>query len=107
MKTDKNKLLQDIEAIKAKLAAMEQELNKPEVFKHFPSKGDEYYYYTSIGVIHSNTAADDSIRPYTYKTKEEANKAYNKAIALEKIKRRILELQGNWKPDWTNEMAEK
>ena len=67
MKTDKTKLLQDIEAMKEKLASMEEELNKPEEFKHFPSKGDKYYYYTSIGVIHSNTAADnENDRPPVY-----------------------------------------
>ena len=107
MKTDKTKLLQDIEAIKAKLAAMEQELNKPDEFKHFPSNGDEYYYYTSIGAIHNTTAADNELRLNAYKTREEAQKAYNKAIAIEKIKRRVLELQGDWKPDWTNKTAEK
>lgn len=107
MKTDKTKLLQDIEAMKEKLASMEEELNKPEVFKHFPSKGDEYYYYTSTGLINSTTAADNELRVNTYKTEREAQKAYNKAVAVEKVKRRILELQGNWKPDWTNAIAEK
>ena len=99
MKTDKTKLLQDIEAIKEKLASMEEELNKPEVFKHFPSKGDNYFHYYPCGLINACYAYDDMIRPYTYKTREEAQKAYNKAIAIEKIKRRILELQGDWKPD--------
>ena len=50
MKIDKNKLLQDIEEMKEKLAAMEEQLNKPDEYKHFPGKGDEYYYYTSITV---------------------------------------------------------
>ena len=108
MKTDKTKLLQDIEAMKEKLASMEEELNKPEVFKHFPSKGEVYYFYTSSkGVICSNTASGNDLKVNTYKTIEEAEKAYNKAIAIEKIKRRILELQGDWKPDWTNAIAEK
>lgn len=107
MKTVKTKLLQDIEDMKEKLASMEEELNKPEVFKHFPSKGDEYYYYTSTGLIHNTTAADNELRVNTYKTREEAEKAYNKAVAIEKIKRRVLELQGNWKPDWTNTYEEK
>lgn len=102
MKTDKTKLLQDIEAIKAKLAAMEQELIKPDEFKHFPSKGDIYYHYFPWGMVDTCYALDDTIRPYTYKTREEAQEAYNKAVALEKIKRRILELQGDWKPDWTD-----
>jgi hypothetical protein len=108
MKTDKTKLLQDIEAMKAKLASMEEELNKPEEFKHFPNKGEVYYFYTSSkGAICSNTASDDNLKINTYKTREEAVKAYNKAIALEKIKRRIIELQGDWKPDWGNGDEEK
>jgi hypothetical protein len=107
MKTDKNKLLQDIEAMKEKLASMEEQLKKPEVFKHFPSKDDKYYYYTTTGDVRNLTAVDDCLRVNTYGTEKEANKAYNKAIALEKIKRRLLELQGDWKPDWGNGDEEK
>ena len=107
MKIDKNKLLQDIEALKEKLASMEKELNKPEVFKHFPSKDDEYYYYTSTGIICSNTAADNELRLNAYKTEKEAYEAYKKAVALEKVKRRIVELQGDWKPDWSDSIERK
>ena len=39
------------------------------------------------------------MRVNVYKTEEEADKAYNKAVALEKVKRRLLELQGDWKDD--------
>ena len=105
MKTDKNKLLQDIEEMKEKLAAMEEELNKPEVFKHFPSKDDKYYYYLSSGSICSNNASSDDLKVNTYKTWKEANKACNKAVALEKIKRRLLELQGDWKPDFNDDSS--
>ena len=107
MKTDKTKLLQDIEAMKEKLAEMEEHLNKPEVFKHFPSKYDRYYYYTSSGAICSNEASSDNLKVNSYKTKKEAEKAYNKAVALEKVKRRIIELQGDWKPNWTDDDEEK
>lgn len=102
MKTDKTKLLQDIEAMKEKLASMEEELNKPEEFKHFPSTNDKYYYYTSMGDVWDNTAPDNDLRVNIYKTKEEAKKAYNKAVALEKVKRRLLELQGDWKPNFND-----
>ena len=102
MKTDKTKLLKDIEAMKEKLASMEEELNKPEEFKHFPSTNDKYYYYTSIGDVWDNTAPDNDLRVNIYKTKEEAKKAYNKAVALEKVKRRLLELQGDWKPNFND-----
>ena len=107
MKTDKTKLLQDIEAMKEKLASMEEELNKPEEIKHFPSYKDIYYFYTSSGSICSNESSSDDLKVNAYKTREEAVKAYNKAIALEKIKRRLLELQGEWKPNWTDDGEEK
>ena len=102
MKTDKKQLMQAIEAIKAKLAVMEEQLNKPDEYKHFPSKGDEYYYYTSIGTLCSNTSADYELRVNVYRTEEEADRAYNEAVAVEKIKRRIVELQGDWKPDFND-----
>lgn len=107
MKTDKTKLLQDIEAMKEKLASMEEELNRVEVFKHFPSKDDEYYFYTPMGKVACNIAATNVILTNAYKSEEEAYKAYNKAVALEKIKRRIIELQGDWKPDWGNDHEKK
>lgn len=102
MKTDKIKLLQDIEAMKEKLASMEEELNKTEVFKHFPSKDDEYYSYTPMGKVACNIAATNVILTNAYKSEKEAVKAYNKAIAIEKIKRRIIELQGEWEPDFSD-----
>ena len=107
MKIDKNKLLQDIEEMKEKLAAMEEQLNKPDEYKHFPSNGDDYYYYTSVGTLCSNTAGDDELRVNVYRTEKEADNAYNKAVALEKVKRRLLELQGDWKPDWSECAEEK
>ena len=42
MNIDRTKLMEDIEALKEKLASMEKELNKPDEYKHFPIKGDEY-----------------------------------------------------------------
>lgn len=108
MNIDRTKLMEDIEALKEKLASMGKELNNPETFKHFPSKGDNYYFYTSSkGVICSNIATSDDLRVNVFKSKEEADNAYNKAVALEKVKRRLLELQGDWKPDWGNGDEEK
>ena len=78
---------------------MEEELNKPEEFKHFPSYGDTYYYYTHMGTVCRMVASNDNLRFNVYKSEEEAQKAYNKAVAIEKIKRRIIELQGDWKDD--------
>lgn len=100
MKRDKAQLIQAIEAIKEKLALMEEQLNKPDEYKHFPSKGDTYHYYLSTGTLCDNTASNDNLKINTYKTREEAQKACQKAVALEKIKRRIIELQGDWKPNF-------
>ena len=99
MKRDKKQLMQAIEAIKAKLAVMEEQLNKPDEYRHFPGNGDEYYYYTSAGTLCSNTAESYDLRVNVYRTEKEADNAYNKAVAIEKIKRRLLELQGDWKDD--------
>ena len=106
MNIDRTKLMEDIEALKEKLASMEKELNNPETFKHFPSKGDNYYFYTSSkGVICSNIATSDDLRVNVFKSKEEADNAYNKAVAIEKVKRRLLELQGDWKPDFNDDSS--
>src|SRR5574344_2292428 len=107
MNTYKTKLLQNIEAMKEKLASMEDELNKLETIKHFPSEGEIYYYYTSSGAIRYDTASNDDILVTAYKTYGEAEEAHKKAVAVEKIKRRIIELQGDWKPNWMNEAEEK
>ena len=107
MKTDKTQLLQDIEAMKEKLASMEEELNKLEEYQHFPRMKDTYFYWLPNGSIEDCYAINNNIKPNTYKTIEEAREAYNKAVALEKVKRRLLELQGDWKPDWTDKIEEK
>ena len=107
MKTDKKQLMQAIEAIEEKLASIKEELNKPDKYRHFPGNGDEYYYYTSAGTLCSNTAADYKLRVNVYRTEKEANKEYNKAVAVEKIKRRLLELQGDWKPDFDDNYYSK
>ena len=103
MNTYKTKLLQNIEAMKEKLASMEEELNKLEKIKHFPSEGEIYYYYTSTGSIRHDKAFNDDILVNAYKSYNEAEEAYNKAVAVEKIKRRIIELQGDWKPNWLDD----
>ena len=56
---------------------------------------------------YSNTAADYKLRVNVYRTEKEANKEYNKAVAVEKIKRRLLELQGHWKPDFDDNYYSK
>ena len=105
MKRDKAQLIQAIEAIKEKIAQMEEELNKPEGFKHFPVKNDKYYYYSSIGYIDSNIADTDAFRVNVFKSLDEAEKAYTKNVALEKVKRRLLELQGDWRSNFDDDCS--
>ena len=47
------------------------------------------------------------MRVNVYRTEKEADNSYNKAVAIEKVKRRLLELQGDWKPDWSECAEEK
>lgn len=97
---NKEQLKADIEIMKQKLASMEKELAEPKKVKHLPSKGETYYYCNPTGLICNSTASNNNIKVNVYKTKEEAINAYHKAVTLEKVKRRIFELQGDWKPDW-------
>ena len=107
MNIDRTKLMEDIEAMREKLASMEKQLNEPEKIKHFPSEGDVYYFYTFVGTVCRNIASNDKLKISVYKTEKETQNAYNRAVALEKVKRRIIELQGDWQPDWTECAEEK
>ena len=102
---NKQQLIQEIKDMRNKLASMEKELNKHEEHIQFPRTGDNYFFYLPDGSIEDCYATNDKIKPNAYKTKEKAKEAYNKAIAVEKVNKRILELQGEWVPDWkdTNE----
>lgn len=97
---NKQQLIQEIKDMRNKLASMEKELNKHEEHIQFPRTGDNYFFYLPNGSIEDCYATNDRIKPNAYKIKEEAKEAYNKAVAVEKVNRRILELQGEWEPDW-------
>ena len=100
---DKAKLQKDIDDMRVKLASMEAELNKSTAIEHFPKIGDIYWYYKPVGHIRMETALEctsEPVRVNAYKSKEEAKKAYNKALATEKLKRIAVELNEDWKPDF-------
>ena len=100
---DRDKLQKDIDDMRAKLASMEAELNKSTAIEHFPKIGDYYWYYRPVGYIQGEVALDytsEPVRVNAYRTKEEAKKAYNKALATEKLKRIAIELNKGWKPDF-------
>lgn len=100
---DKVKLQKDIDDMRAKLASMEAELNKSTAIEHFPKIGDYYWYYLPVGHIKGEAALDytsEPVRVNAYRTKEEAKKAYNKALATEKLRRIAMELNKGWKPNF-------
>ena len=107
MKTDKIQLKQAIEEIKKKIASVEKEINKPNVYKHFPVEGDKYYFHTPTGFICDSFADSDNVKVNVYQTYKEAVAASNKAVAVEKVNRRLLELQGDWKPNWNDTTESK
>lgn len=100
---DKAKLQKDIDDMRVKLASMEAELNKSTAIEHFPKIGDYYWYYLPVGHIKGEAALEytsEPVRVNAYRTKEEAKKAYNKALATEKLRRIAIELNKGWKPDF-------
>lgn len=100
---DRDKLQKDIDDMRAKLASMEAELNKPIAIEHFPKIGDHYWYYLPVGLIKEEIALNSNSEPVrvnAYKSREEAKKAYNQALATEKLKRIAMELNKGWKPDF-------
>lgn len=100
---DRDKLQKDIDDMRAKLASMEAELNKPIAIEHFPKIGDHYWYYLPVGLIKEEVALNSNselVRVNAYRTREEAKKAYNQALATEKLKRIAMELNEGWKPNF-------
>ena len=100
---DKAKLQKDIDDMRAKLASMEAELSKSTAIKHFPSPGDTYWYYKPVGHIRMEMALEytsEPVRVNAYKSREEAKKAYNQALATEKLKRIVAELNEGWEPNF-------
>lgn len=100
---NRDKLQKDIDDMRAKLASMEAELNKPTAIEHFPKIGDHYWYYLPVGLIKEEIALNSNselVRVNAYRTREEAKKAYNQALATEKLRRIAMELNKGWKPNF-------
>lgn len=102
---DKAKLQKDIDDMRAKLASMEAELGNSTTIEHFPTVGDIYWYYIPVGHIRMATALEYNSEPVkvnAYKSREEAKKAYNQALATEKLRRIAVELNEGWEPEFKN-----
>ena len=100
---NKQQLIQEIKDMRNKLASMEAELNNSNpTINHFPKEGDKFYYYTYTGLVSDNIACSNDIKVNVFQTYDNAQDASNKAIAVEKVNRRILEIQGEWVPNWND-----
>ena len=61
----------------------------------------------ALPIFKKQKQISDELLKTMEETEKEADNAYNKAVAIEKVKRRLLELQGEWKPNWTDDGEEK
>jgi hypothetical protein len=93
---------QRIEEIEKELALLKQEIKEENEFKFFPQEGDTYWYFSVVGTIFNFMGADNVSFVNAYKTKEEAEKARDVAVAKHKLKQIIEWKNEGWKPDWDN-----
>jgi hypothetical protein len=94
-----------IEKLEKELADLKLEVEKENKFKFFPQEGDIYWYFTNTGPNISKVKArytNEELNQIGYKTKEEAEKARDIAIAKNKLKQIIEWKNDGWKPDWNN-----
>lgn len=100
---DKQKLQQDINELKAKLAEMEADLDKPKPFINYwqPTKGEKFFYMNPWGNYTLATAKDNTTERYrVFKTGQQAQ-AYTEYVkAEETLKAEIARLNEGWWPDW-------
>lgn len=96
---NKEQLQQDIEAIKVKLASMEQQLQECGKLNMFPQEGDKYWTYFGDGSIEWMTARKFNYCN-AYRTKEEAERARDIAFAKQRLKSAIEVANKGWVPNW-------
>ena len=89
-----------IAELKSRLEILESKLKFVE--NDFPKLGDEYFYFTPWGCIKKETLTKDEIRVNVYRTREEAESAYNKMKAYEVLKREAKRLNEGWKANFEN-----
>lgn len=100
---DKQKLQQDINELKAKLAEMEAELNKPEPVINYwqPTKGEKFFYMDPWGNYTHTTAKYNTTERYrVFKTEQQAQAYAEYVKAEETLKAEIARLNEGWWPDW-------
>lgn len=99
---NKEQLQQDIEAIKSKLASMEQQLKDCDKPKMFPQVGEVIYAFDSYGDILIGYAKDKKY-VNVYRTEKEAEKARDIAFAKQRLKYAIEVANEGWTPDWKDD----
>lgn len=101
---DKQKLQQDIDELKAKLAEMESELNKPELVINYwqPGHNEKYYNVNSLGIVEISCVLSSTTRYRTFKTQEQAQEYAEYVKAEETLKAEIARLNEGWWPDWND-----
>lgn len=94
---NKEKLEQDIQVMKDKLASMESELNKPNIEPFWkPEDGKTYHTVTSYGTIVDTQTwtSERQLIGTAYKTEEEAKKELDLMLAKQRVKEAIWYLNG-------------
>jgi hypothetical protein len=93
---------QRIEQIEKELAILKQQCREEEEFKFFPQKEEEYWYYLpfSCQIDSSINRGGYKQKVECYKTKEEAERARDTAVAKHKLKQIIKWKNGGWTYSW-------
>lgn len=105
---DKQKLQQDINELKAKLAQMESELNKPEPVTTYwqPSLNERHWYVNRYGYVMVSTTTSktyiDKGHHRVFQTQKQAEAYAEYVKAEETLKAEIARLNEGWWPDWND-----
>ena len=99
---NKQKLQQDINELKAKLAQMESELNKPAINYWQPGHNEKYYNVNSLGIVESSCVLSSTTRYRAFKTEQQAQEYAEYVKAEETLKAEIARLNEGWWPDWND-----
>ena len=107
--------LERIEQIEKELAELKEQV-KAEEPKGWPQPGDLYYWIDLYGSVYTDLWAGDKRSAIdiarlemgnVYQYEAEAEEAVRKRKAEVAYKRKVAEVNGNWKPNWKDATAKK
>lgn len=107
---NKQKLQQQVNELKAKLAEVEAELTKPEDTINYwkPKEGDKLFYVDAWGNCTYSIAKDNTTDRYrVFKTEQQAQAYAEYVKAEEALKAEIARLNEGWWPDWKDDQMPK